>query len=555
MSPPSESVSVSDQRRLERLIEVGRALVSELDPDVVLDRVLETARELSGARYAAVGVLDERGRELARFLTSGVDAATRARIGSLPRGRGILGVLIDDPRPLRLHDVSEHPRSYGFPQGHPPMHSFLGVPIIVRGEAWGNLYLAEKEHGDFDEDDEHALVVLADWAAIAIENARSFRASEQRRAELERAVSGLEATMDIAQAVGGETSLDRVLELIAKRARAIVEADTLLILRQEGDELVVVAAAGRAARSARGGRVPVAGSSSGRVLARRESQRVDDAHDGLLVAPEHLGVAGARTALLVPLLFRGRSLGVLAAFDHLGSSLTFGSDDERALRAFAASAATAVASAKTVEEQRLRDSLAAAEAERRRWARELHDETLQGLGGLKVLLSGLRRRAPAALQPALDDALDQVTRDIGGLRETISDLRPAALDELGLEPALRGLTDHMADRHALRVPLDVALGDGRLAPELETLVYRVVQESLSNVAKHAHASRVEVRARAEHGLVRVQVRDDGIGFDPDAPVGGYGLAGMRERVALADGTLDIAPGAPGTVVEMSVPIT
>src|SRR5205085_12542939 len=167
-----------DAARLGRLIEVGRSLVSELDHDGVLDRVLATARELTGARYAALGILDEDRRELEQFITRGVDDETHRAIGELPRGRGILGVLIDDPRPLRLRDVGEHPRSYGFPPGHPPMHTFLGVPITIRGQAWGNLYLAEKAGGEeFSHDDELTAVVLADWAAVAIDNARLFRDS------------------------------------------------------------------------------------------------------------------------------------------------------------------------------------------------------------------------------------------------------------------------------------------------------------------------------------------------------------------------------------------
>src|SRR4051812_11323561 len=174
-----------DDRRLIRLIEVGRSLLSELDLDVVLDRVLATARDLTGAQYAALGILDERRRELAQFLTRGVDQETHRAIGDLPRGRGILGLLIEDPRPLRLTDLGDHPRSYGFPPGHPPMRGVLGVPILIRGEAWGNLYLTEKAAGDFDRDDEDAVVVLAYWAAIAIENARLYRAVDARRAELD----------------------------------------------------------------------------------------------------------------------------------------------------------------------------------------------------------------------------------------------------------------------------------------------------------------------------------------------------------------------------------
>src|SRR5262245_56349847 len=156
-----------DEQRLARLIDVGRSLLAELDIDVLLDRLLETAAELTGARYAAIGILDDSRRELGRFITRGIDEETHRAIGDLPRGRGILGLLIDDPHPLRLGDVGDHPRSYGFPPGHPPMRTFLGVPIVIRGEAWGNLYLTEKAGGRaFTAEDEEATVVLADWAAI-----------------------------------------------------------------------------------------------------------------------------------------------------------------------------------------------------------------------------------------------------------------------------------------------------------------------------------------------------------------------------------------------------
>src|SRR3954462_759192 len=165
-----------DEHRLRRLVDVGRSLVTELDPEAVFERLLEVAREITGARYAAIGVLDERREHLERFLTVGIDEETHRAIGDLPHGRGVLGVLIRDPRPLRLTDVGAHPQSYGFPLGHPPMTTFLGVPIIIDGQAWGTRSLTEKEAGDFTDADEESAVVLADWAAIAIANARLYRA-------------------------------------------------------------------------------------------------------------------------------------------------------------------------------------------------------------------------------------------------------------------------------------------------------------------------------------------------------------------------------------------
>src|SRR5690242_14257231 len=225
-----------DESRLRRLLDVGRSLISELDPEAVFQRLLDVAREVTGARYAALGVLDDDRELLERFLTVGIDEETHRQIGDLPRGRGVLGVLISEPQPLRLADVSTHPRSYGFPLAHPPMTSFLGVPIVIEGEAWGNLYLTEKAGGEFSAEDEEAAVVLAGYAGIAIANARLYRAVRERRDELERTIRGLETTTEISRALGGVTDLDRVLELVAKRSRALLEARAAEIALLDGEE-------------------------------------------------------------------------------------------------------------------------------------------------------------------------------------------------------------------------------------------------------------------------------------------------------------------------------
>ncbi len=407
------------------------------DPQAVLDRILTTAREVTGARYAALGILDEQRTELEQFLTLGLDDQTRDAIGDLPRGQGVLGVLINEPRPLRLSDVGQHPRSYGFPEHHPPMHGFLGVPIVIRGAAWGNLYLTEKQDGEFSDADEEAALILADWAATAIENARLYQSSERRRAEQERAVRGLEATRDIAIAVGGDTGLERVFELIVKRGRALIEARSVVIMLREGQDLVVTASAGHAV-DVRGRRVPIAESTSGQVLERRRPERIADVAARLRIAPSELGVPDAHTALLVPMVSRGEAVGVLAAFDRADSGEPFTNDDEQLLRTFAASAATAVAMAQSVESDRLRSSIAAADAERGHWARELHDETLQGLGALRVLLASARRRGDVKqTEHAVDEAIDQIEREIESLHAIISDLRPAALDRARSAPRAR----------------------------------------------------------------------------------------------------------------------
>lgn len=553
MSAPSE------EPWIRRLLDVGRTLTTELDQRVVLDRVLQTAREITGARYAALGILNEQHSELEQFLTSGVDEATREAIGDLPRGRGVLGVLIEHPRPLRLSDVGEHPNSYGFPAGHPVMRSFLGVPILIRGNAWGNLYLTEKEGGEFTEADEEAAVILADWAAIAIENARLYETSERRREEAEKAIRGLQATRDVAVAIGGEIALENVLELIAKRGRALVGARSVVIMLREGPELVVQTSAGHVS-DVRGVRLPIAESTSGHVLERRRPERIADVASRLRIAPSEFGVPDARTALLVPMVHRGDPLGILAAFDRGEEGEVFSEDDEQMLRTFAASAATAVALAQSVQADRLRSSLAAADAERRHWARELHDETLQSLGGLRVLLSSaLRGEDLGPAQGAMRQAVEQIEHEIANLRAIITELRPAALDELGLRTAIEALLDRHREQSGFLLEGELALpgpavGEERLDQDLETAVYRMVQEALTNVAKHARAQCVRVAIGAADGELRIEVQDDGVGFDPDSVQEGFGLAGMKERAALAGGTLGVRSGKAGTLLTVCLPL-
>jgi signal transduction histidine kinase len=558
MADENDIGSALDEDRLRRLIEAGRSLVAERELERVFGRLLDVARELSGARYAAIGVLDESRENLADFITAGIEPEVRNLIGDLPRGRGVLGLLISNPEALRLAEVSEHPRSYGFPPGHPGMTSFLGVPILIRGEAWGNLYLTDKRAGEFDEADEETAMVLALWAGIAVENARLYQQMDRRRDELERSVSALAATAEIARAVGGETQLERVLELIAKRSRALVEASGVAILLGSGEDFFVAATAGDVPRDIIGCYVAASGSVAGRVVATGRAERVADISSSLRFALGELGV-NAQSGMFVPLQFRGETLGVIEAFDRDGGP-TFRAEDEHMLRAAAASAATAVATAQSVEQDRLRRALQAAEGERRRWARELHDDTLQSLAGLRVLLSSARRsRDDAALREAVENALEQLAAEIANLRALITELRPAALDELGLEPALEALLDRARSAYETEITAVVDLDyeqhrrSSRLDPEIETAVYRLVQESVTNAIRHAEASHIEVQVRERGNEVAIEVRDDGQGFDPDAPSDGFGLSGMRERVGLARGSLTIASSSAGTSVQARLP--
>jgi len=547
-----------DADRLWRMLSVGRSLVTELDHELVLQHILEEARDATGARYVALGVLNEQRTELERFLTLGLDTAARHAIGDLPRGRGVLGVLIHEPQSLRLKDVGSHPQSYGFPGGHPEMKSFLGVPIAIRGEVWGNLYLTDKQGADqFTDEDETAAVVLADFAATAIHNARTYERSEQRRLELEQAVRGLEAARDIADAIGGAVELNRILELVVKRGRALVGARAVLIMLQEGDELVVAASAGHAL-GARGQRVPIALSTAGQVLERQRPELITDVAVHMRIAPDELGVSGARTALLMPIVHHGVGFGVLAAFDRGSQAEPFTARDEQLLHTFAASAANAVAVSRSIEADRLRSTVAAADAERSRWARELHDQTLQALGGLRVgLSSALRQDELTVYGEATRRAINDIESEIANLRAIIADLRPSLLDDLGLRAALEALLDRRRE-DGLAIECELSLpeldsGNGQQR-DLETAVYRLVQEALTNVVKHAAASEVRVAVLATDQAFTVDVADNGVGFDTSATTTGFGLAGMRERIFLLGGSLEIESGDQGTTVRSRIPM-
>lgn len=530
-----------DEHRLRRLIDVGRGLVAQLDLEAVLREVVDVARELTGARYAALGVLDEDRRELERFIYVGIDEETRSAIGDLPRGRGVLGELIRNPVPLRIGDVGEHPRSYGFPPGHPRMSSFLGVPIIVRGEAYGALYLTEKAGGgEFDEADQEAVTILAGWAAIPIFNVNFYGHSEEERGRLERSVQAMEATTEIARAVGGETDPERVLETIAKRVRALVDASSLVVLLRDGQRFEVATTAGECGPKAIGRYVSIDSLNA----------------ESVLLALQGVGVE-ARAALLAPLSFRGKSLGILVALDRLEEGPDFYSEDERLLIAASASAATAVATVQSVTEERLRHSLITSERERARWARELHDSVLQGLGSRRFLLSAAMKRGPSEeLVTAVREAVEDIDRDIMELRALITELRPATLDQLGLIAALEDLAERVSNSSEIELVADLSLSMGRIDPELEAVVYRLVQEALNNITKHAEATTATLQVAERSGRLDVLISDDGRGFDPGENHDGFGVIGMRERVELAGGELEIesTPGA-GTRVRAAIPLT
>ncbi len=565
--PPDGSLTTGGPARTDpgarRILEIAQDVLGELDLEVVLRRVLEAARDLTGARYAALGVLDADCRVLERFVTAGIDEGTQHQIGLLPTGRGVLGELITRPEPLRIADVSMHPRSYGFPLGHPPMRSFLGVPVLIGGQPFGNLYLTEKQDADeFSDQDEASVIILAQFAGVAIDHARRFTGSEVRRRELQRTVDALDATLQIAQALGGETDLDAVLRLVAKRGRALVSARALVIEYLRDGELVIAAAAGELPPDLVGQRVDVNDSVASAALRSLRSQRLEEGPNRERFQRYGLGRLGfhATTGLVVPLVFRGRAYGVLVAIDRTNEE-DFGADDQRLLEAFASSAATAVATAHSAVLERRSQRLAAAEEERSRWARELHDETLQGMAALRLGLSAALRAAAAddPLAAPVREAVTQLEGEIASLRSLITELRPAALDQLGVTAAVEALAER-ARRGGLDVSIDLDMAyergreTSRPVPELETAIYRIIQEALTNASKHGGACSAEVVVVEDDATVRITVSDDGAGFDTDASTEGFGLLGMRERATLLEGTLAVEsrPGH-GTVLRATLP--
>jgi signal transduction histidine kinase len=538
--------------RLRSLVEAGMALTSELSLEAVLRRLLEVAAELTEARYAALGVIDPSGSRLERFLTHGIEPDGVAAIGDLPRGRGILGVLLTDAAPLRLHDLTGDPRSVGFPPAHPQMHTFLGVPIKLRGVAYGNLYLTEKAGGrDFTEEDQELVTLLASQAAIAIENVRLYEAATEWSHRLE-------SLNEVGNALATETDLAVLLDLVARRLHDLLDARLVLVLLPQGaDELRIAAAAGSGSDALVGEALTRGGSKSGRVLDQKQSERVDILLDDPEVDHETTRRFAARTGLWVPLLVHGRPIGVLAAHDKLSvEDGRFTDDDLRLAETYAARAAIAVDLSERVARDSLRRVVAAQEIERRRLARELHDETGQALTSILLGLRSLGEFVDSDDERAAVEGIRRLTVDtLQDVRRLAVDLRPKALDDFGLAAALERLTDNFRDQTGLVVEFVTGLDDEQLPSETATALYRIVQEALTNVVKHAQAGSVSILMTRKNAHVAVVIEDDGVGFDPERPVDGFGIQGMRERVELLGGSLRVESGdVTGTTLVVEVPI-
>ncbi|MDX6400504.1 MAG: hypothetical protein QOF27_1110 [Gaiellaceae bacterium] len=538
--------------RLRALLTASMAIGSELSLEALLERLVTTAAELTGAKYAALGVIDPSGLQLESFVTTGIDDDTHRAIGDLPRGRGILGALIDEASSLRLHDLSDDPRSVGFPPNHPPMRTFLGVPILLRGVAYGNFYLTEKAGGeDFNEEDEEIVSLLAAQAAVAIENARLYEASTQWSKQLE-------SLNEVGNALATETDLERLLDLVARRLRELLDARLVTVLLPAGaDELRFVAVAGEGGSDLIGQTMPRAASKSGRVIERGRSERVDSVLDDPEVDHEVMRRFGARTGLWVPLVTRGRTIGLLAAHDKLRPDARFTDNDLRLAETFASRASVAVDLSQRIARDAFRRVVEAQELERRRLARELHDETGQALTSILLGLKSLEDALGAdKARAAVAELRELVVATLQDVRRLAVELRPKVLDDFGLVPALERLAESFGDQTEIDVRFETGLGDERLAPEVETALYRIVQESLTNVVKHAQARVVSIVLARKGGAVALVIEDDGRGFDVgDTRDGGFGLEGMRERIGLLEGRLQVESRAgAGTTIVAEVPL-
>jgi signal transduction histidine kinase len=540
------------EKRLERLVEANVAVGSAVSLDDVLQTTVEVAARLVAARYAALGVLDRTGSHLDRLITTGMDDATRARIGDLPSDHGVLRILLREARPVRVADVTKEPHFFGFPPGHPPMRTFLGVPIFVRGVVYGDLYLAEKEDGEFTEADEEIVTLLAAQTGITIEKAQIHEGAL-------RWIHQLEALDELAHSVlEKREDMSRLFELVARRMRELIRARGVLVsIPVPSGGLRVAAAEGEEIADLVGYGFRF-NSRHARVFRRGTSERIDsvleDPEIDQVVAQRVGGVA----ALVVPMVFRDKPIGVVSAFNKNTPDPRFTDDDCRLAEAVATRAALAVHLSERVARETVDAILEAQEAERSRIARELHDETGSAL---TAILLGLAAIDTAATLPEAHQASTALREKARSTLENVARmafaLRPSALDEFGLVAALNDLIAGLEEQGGPKVELDLYPPAGaRLPTKVETAIFRITQEALTNVVKHAEAKTVDVRLACRERSVILTIEDDGAGFSQVHARGdGLGLVGMRERVASVNGALDIdTKRGVGTRLTVEIPL-
>ncbi len=564
-------------KSLQLLLEAGIALSSGLALEDKLEQLVEVACRLTSARYGALGVVAPSGNRLERFITHGLDDAGRAAIGPEPTGLGILGVLLTYAEPLRLTTIGDDPRSVGFPPNHPPMTSFLGVPITVGNAVFGNLYLTDSANGEFSAADEGLAVTLAAQAAVAVENARLYTQIEEHAAVLERAVSQLSAVRELNEAILSGRDFTAIQRMITDQLCTAIPCRTaaFAVLDEASGIMRVEVASGEGAEALSGLEVPAATSKMGRVLRARRTTRVDDLQADPQVHRDAFAQLDLRSAVICPLVYRDRPVGVLISYDR-PDGRPFTDDDVRVAELFAARSTLALGMSRALSSERERAEaemaliaeehresthrtaarrvVAAQEAERRRIARELHDDTGQALASA---LMSLRRAEdaedPETTRQIIVDVRETLTTAIRDLRALAVELRPTALDDFGLAAALERLASTFGRRTGIDVHFHGSGMQGRLPEATETALYRIAQESLTNAAKHAGAGQVSiVLQRLENRIVLV-IEDDGSGFDTSEHGGGLGLVSIRERAELVDGVVRIESSPDqGTTVAVEV---
>ena len=520
--------------RNDALLEAGLAIASELSLPMVLQRIVDLAAEVTDARYGALGVIGDR-EELVDFITTGISAKQRKAIGALPHGRGLLGLLIREPRIVRIEDIASHPDSVGFPPNHPPMHSFLGAPVQAMGRVYGNLYLADKRSAkEFTLEDERSLRILATQAGVAIANASLYQESRRRQQWLEalREISG-----DILE--GGDAA--SLLTSIAEHARNLAGADaaTIITTTSKPGELEVTAAVGAYASEVRGQPVPATKSISGEVIKTGKVFHTDDAgtHRHAYQPIIRLGHVGP--AIFVPLRVRGRATGTLMVANLKGGR-RFDEETIRLTETFADQASVAIEYERAQADlQRL-----GLMEERERIAKELHDGIIQSLFAVGMGLQSTALMAGAPQTTArIESAVEELDRVIRDLRNYIFGLRPGILADRQLDQALRVLGEESQASSQVRIDVEV---DAALAAGLSSRSHEIVQltrEALSNVARHAQARHATVRLTRKGKTGVLSIEDDGVGFDVLRQPAGNGLRNMRERAEAIGAALTVTSRA------------
>jgi two-component system, NarL family, sensor histidine kinase DevS len=529
--------------RLRGLLDAVLSVSSGIELESTLHRIVEAAVELVDARYGALGVLGSN-RELAKLVQVGFDEETVARIGTLPRGHGLLGVLIADPRPLRLDELSSHPASSGVPPNHPPMRTFLGVPVRVRDEVFGNLYLTDKRGGGFTTEDVAVVEALATAAGVAVENARLFEQSRRRQ-------RWLEASSEVrAELLAGCTATD-ALQLVARRVRELAEADHALILLVDDDDdvLRVHSYDGPGGGTLAGGQI-TDGDCLLAAITRDGSPRLIPDLAQILAGELGGDASGFGPAVAVALRSAGGTSGVLVAVRDKGST-PLAPDEVPLLSSFADQAAVAIEFA---EKQRTQWLLAVL-ADRDRIARDLHDHVIQRLFATGLGLRGTLRRAPDPdVRARIQKAVEQLDETVREIRTSIFDLHTSGSN--GMAGLRRRLLDTVAELTADATPSPSV----RISGAVDTLVPpsvaehadAVVREALSNALRHARAGELTVAVDAGEDLV-IRVGDDGVGIPPD--VRRSGLANLAERARACRGGFEVvARETGGTLLTWRVPL-